>query len=121
MAKIAKSEPSHATIKTATRPELQVVPQREEVARDLPTQPTREAVGNTPELRRLMLQLMTEHTTQVMQLGAAVSRAVSWHEIARAQGDFLKASLERGARLGQWQMKQLGSLMRPAMIGRKAG
>lgn len=80
-----------------------------DVAQDLQAPTTRDADGATAELGQLMLRLMAEQTMQAVQLGVAVSRAVSWHEIAQAQGDFLKASLERGSRIGRWQMRASGA------------
>jgi Helix-hairpin-helix motif/Phasin protein len=49
----------------------------------------------TAELGRLWVELLGEQTRHNVEVAAALTRAVRWDEVARAQGEFVRASLER--------------------------
>ena len=59
----------------------------------------REALGRaaegTAELGRLWVELLGEQTRHNVQVAAALSQAVRWDEVAQAQSEFVRASLER--------------------------
>ena len=59
----------------------------------------REAVGRSAEgaaeLGRLWVDLLGEQTRHNVQVAAALSQAVRWDEVVRAQGEFVRVSLER--------------------------
>ena len=89
----------------------------------------REAVGRAAEgaaeLGRLWVDLLGEQTRQNVRVAAALTQAVRWDEVARAQGEFVRASLERLHELNRRYLEIVRGMVEaaPATVerARKAG
>jgi hypothetical protein len=77
------------------------------------------------ELGRLWVDLLGEQTRHYVQVAAALSQAVRWDEVAQAQGEFVRASLERLQELNRRYLEIVRGMMEavPAAAerARKAG
>src|SRR4051794_4947921 len=78
----------------------------------------REAVGRAAEgaaeLGRLWVDLLGEQTRHNVQVAAALSQAVRWDEIVRAQGEFVRLSLERLHELNRRYLEIVQSVVEAA-------
>src|SRR4051812_23716964 len=78
----------------------------------------REVVGRSSEgaaeLGRLWVDLLGEQTRHNLQVAAALSQAVRWDEVVRAQGEFVRLSLERLHELNRRYLEIVQSVMEAA-------
>ena len=75
----------------------------------------REVVGraaeNAAELGRLWVDLLGEQTRHNLEVATALGRAVRWDEVAQAQGEFVRASLERLQELNRRHLEIVRGMM----------
>jgi competence ComEA-like helix-hairpin-helix protein len=75
----------------------------------------REALGGAAEgaseLGRLFLDLVREQARQNLEVATALGRAFDWEEVARAQTEFVRASLERVNELNRRYLEVVQSMV----------
>ncbi len=66
----------------------------------------------TAELGRLFVELLSEQTRHNLEVATAFGRVANWGEIARLQGEFVRASFERMNRLNGRSLEVVQDVMR---------
>src|SRR4051794_23083568 len=66
----------------------------------------------TAELGRLFVELLSEQTRHNLEVATAFGRVANWGEIARLQGEFMRASFERMNRLNGRYLEVVQDVMR---------
>jgi hypothetical protein len=66
----------------------------------------------TAELGRLFVELVSEQTRHNLEVATAFGRAASWGEVARLQGEFVRASFGRVNRLNGRYLEVVQDVMR---------
>lgn len=80
---------------------LQIVQRAADAGGEIERAVVRRSAEGTAELGQALTELLNEQTQHNVEIFKALTGTVDWNEVARIQGDFLRASLERGARLTQ--------------------
>ncbi len=100
----------------AAREGLELVQRTAAAAGEAQREAARQAGEGAAELGRLYAELLEEQLRHNQRVAAALGRAVSvdWDEAVRAQGEFVRTSLERLARLNDRHLEIVRAVMAAA-------
>jgi competence protein ComEA len=99
---------------SATRSGLQLVEQTAGAMGEMQRETARQSAEGTAELGRLWLELFNEQTRHNLAVATALSKAVDWEEVVRAQSEYLRASIERMNQLHGRYLEMVRSMMTAA-------
>jgi hypothetical protein len=71
----------------------------------------RQSAEGTAELGKLWLELLGEQTQRNLVIATAFSKAVDWEEVARAQSEYMRASMERMNQLNSRYLEIVQAVM----------
>jgi hypothetical protein len=100
-AKVAReaTETGARATTAAARSGLQLVERTAGAFGEVQRETAQRSAEATAELGRLFVELLSEQTRHNLEVATAFGRVANWGEIARLQGEFVRASLERVNRL----------------------
>jgi len=96
----------------AARSGLRLVEQTAGTFGEVQRETARRSAEATAELGRLFVELVSEQTRHGMEVATAFGRAANWGEVARLQGEFVRASFERMSRLNGRYLEIVQGMMR---------
>jgi Helix-hairpin-helix motif len=113
-AKVARevTETGAQATTAATRSGLQLVERTAGAFGEVQRETAQRSAEATAELGRLFVELLSEQTRHNMEVATAFSRSANWGEIARLQGEFVRASFERVNRLNGRYLEVVQDVMR---------
>jgi hypothetical protein len=85
----------------AMRSGLQVVQRAADAAGKAQRETAQRSAEGTAELGQALMELVQQQSRQNVQTLTALTRAVRWDEVLQAQGEFVRASVERMAQFTQ--------------------
>jgi competence protein ComEA len=71
----------------------------------------RQSAEGTAELGKLWIELLNEQTRHNLAVATALSKAVDWEEVVRAQSEYLRASIERMSQLNRRYLEMVQATM----------
>jgi hypothetical protein len=95
----------------AMRSGLQVVQRAAEATGEAQRETAQRSAEGTAELGQAWMELVQQQGRQNVQTLTALTRAVRWDEVLQAQGEFLRASVERMAQFTQRWLETSRSVM----------
>jgi hypothetical protein len=95
----------------AMRSGLQVVQRAADTAGEAQRETAQRSAEGTAELGQAWMELVQQQGRQNVQTLTALTRAVRWDEVLQAQGEFLRASVERMAQFTQRWLETSRSVM----------
>jgi hypothetical protein len=95
----------------AMRSGLQVVQRAAYAAGEAQRETAQRSADGTAELGQAWMELVQQQSRHNVQTLTALTGAVRWDEVLRAQGEFLRASVERMAQFTQRWLETSGSVM----------
>ena len=108
----AATETGAQTASTAARSGLQPVERTAGAFGEAQRETAQRSAEATTELGRLFVELLSEQTRHNMEVATAFGRVANWGEIARLQGEFVRASFERMNRLNGRYLEIVRDVMR---------
>ena len=108
----AATETCAQTASTAARSGLQPVERTAGAFGEAQRETAQRSAEATAELGRLFVELLREQTRHNMEVATAFGRVANWGEIARLQGEFVRASFERMSRLNGRYLEVVQDVMR---------
>ncbi len=111
MAREATEAGARATT-AAARSGLQVVGRTAEAFGEVQRETAQRSAEATAELGRLFAELVSEQARHNMEMATAFGRMADWGEVARLQGEFVRASFERVNRLNGRYLEVVQDAMR---------
>jgi hypothetical protein len=113
-AKVARevTETGAQTASTAARSGLQLVERTAGAFGEVQRETAQRSAEATAELGRLFVELLSEQTRHNLEVATAFGRVADWGEIARLQGEFVRASFERMNRLNGRYLEVVQDVMR---------
>ena len=96
----------------AARSGLQLVERTAGAFGEVQRETAQRSAEATAELGRLFVELLSEQTRHNMEMATAFGRVANWGEIARLQGEFVRASFERMNRLNGRYLEVVQDVMR---------
>jgi hypothetical protein len=108
----AATETGAQTASTAARSGLQPVERTAGAFGEAQRETAQRSAEATAELGRLFVELLREQTRHNMEVATAFGRVANWGEIARLQGEFVRASFERMSRLNGRYLEVVQDVMR---------
>jgi hypothetical protein len=111
VAREATETGARATTATA-RSGLQLVERTAGAFGEVQRETAQRSAEATAELGRLFVELLSEQTRHNMEVATAFGRVANWGEIARLQGEFVRASFERFNRLNGRYLEIVQDVMR---------
>jgi len=97
---------------TAARSGLQLVERTAGAFGEVQRETAQRSAEATAELGRLFVELVSEQTRHNVDMATAFGRSADWGEIARLQGEFVRASFERFNRLNGRYLEIVQDVMR---------
>ncbi len=80
---------------TVARTGLQLVQRTADTMSEVQRETARQSAEGAAELGKLWLELLGEQTQHTLAVATALSKAVDWEEVVRAQSEYMRASIER--------------------------
>ena len=111
MAREATEAGARATT-AAARSGLQVVGRTAEAFGEVQRETAQRSAEATAELGRLFAELLGEQARHNVEMATAFGRMANWGEVARLQGEFVRASFERFNRLNGRYLEVVQDVMR---------
>ena len=113
-AKVARevTETGAQAATAAARSGMQLVERTAGAFGEVQRETTQRSAEATAELGRLFVELLSEQTRHNMEVATAFGRVADWGEIARLQGEFVRASFERMNRLNGRYLEVVQDVMR---------
>ncbi len=105
-------EATEAGTQTAARSGLQLVERTAGTFGEVQRETAQRSAEATAELGRLFVELLSEQTRHNMEVATAFGRVADWGEIARLQGEFVRASFERMNRMNGRYLEVVQDVMR---------
>ena len=96
----------------AARNGLQLVGRTAEAFGEAQRETAQRSAEATAELGRLFVELLSEQSRHNVEMATAFGRVADWGEIARLQGEFVRASFERMNRLNGRYLEIVQDVMR---------
>ena len=96
----------------AARSGLQLVGRTAEAFGEVQRETAQRSAEATAELGRLFAELVSEQARHNMEMATAFGRMANWGEVARLQGEFVRASFERFNRLNGRYLEVVQDVMR---------
>ena len=114
MGRVAReaTEAGAQTASTAARSGLQLVERTAGAFGEVQRETAQRSAEATAELGRLFVELLSEQTRHNLEVATAFGRVANWGEIARLQGEFVRASFERMNRLNGRYLEVVQDVMR---------
>src|SRR4051794_30757081 len=112
-AKVAReATETGAQATTAARSGLQLVERTAGAFGEAQRETAQRSAEVTAELGRLFVELLSEQTRHNLEVATAFGRMANWGEVARLQGEFVRASFERVNRLNGRYLEIVQGVMR---------
>jgi hypothetical protein len=113
-AKVAREVTQTGTRATtaAARSGLQLVGRTAGAFGEVQRETAQRSAEATAELGRLFVELLSEQTRHNLEVATAFGRMADWGEVARLQGEFVRASFERMNRLNGRYLEVVQDVMR---------
>src|SRR3954447_15900279 len=113
-AKVAReaTETGAQATTAAARSGLQLVERTAGAFGEVQRETAQRSAEATAELGRLFVELLGEQTRHNVEVATAFGRVANWGEIARLQGEFVRASFERMNRLNGRYLEVVRDVMR---------
>jgi hypothetical protein len=111
-AKVAREATETGAQATAARSGPQLVERTAGAFGEAQRETARQSAGATAEFGRLFVELLSEQTRHNLEVATAFGRVANWGEIARLQGELVRASFERVNRLNGRYLEIVQDVMR---------
>ena len=96
----------------AARSGLQLVERTAGAFGEAQRETARRSAEGTAELGQLLAEFVSEQTRRNLEVATAFGRAFDWGEALKAQGEFVRESLERATEFNRRYLEVVGSVMR---------
>ena len=96
---------------SATRSGLQLVQQTAGAMGEMQRETARQSAEGTADLGKLWVELLNEQTRHNLAVATALSKAVDWEEVVRAQSEYMRASIERMNQLNSRYLEIVRAVM----------
>ena len=90
---------------------LQLVQRTTDAMSEVQRETARQSAEGTADLSKLWVELLNEQTRHNLAVATALSKAVDWEEVVRAQSEYMRASIERMSQLNSRYLEIVRAVM----------